>query len=178
MPTATAKPGSQLLSPPHGDLDRFPIAVATRSIDAVTLRNNAALISNAARIFNVSVIPTTVAEKSFSGPGAVRTRPRIRSLCGRRCMLRRRAVLRRFSIPQRSQIEVWYAFGPKPKANSAPLSIGGLGDEVERNDESPRLPQPEHGRIPSGVEAVSSRTVKLQPNMRRRGGSDAKVRPS
>jgi hypothetical protein len=34
----------------------------------VTLRNNAALVANAAKIFNVSVIPTTVAEKSFSGP--------------------------------------------------------------------------------------------------------------
>ena len=32
------------------------------------LRNNAALVANAARIFNVSVIPTTVAEKTFSGP--------------------------------------------------------------------------------------------------------------
>jgi nicotinamidase-related amidase len=44
------------------------MAFATKSIDAVVLRNNAALISNAANIFKVSVIPTTVAEKSFSGP--------------------------------------------------------------------------------------------------------------
>jgi nicotinamidase-related amidase len=44
------------------------MAFATKSIDATTLRNNAALISNAAKVFNVSVIPTTVAEKSFSGP--------------------------------------------------------------------------------------------------------------
>jgi hypothetical protein len=44
------------------------MAFATKSIDAVTLRNNAALTSNAAKIFNVSVIPTTIAEKSFSGP--------------------------------------------------------------------------------------------------------------
>ena len=44
------------------------MAFATKSIDGVTLRNNAALVANAAKIFNVSVIPTTVAEKSFSGP--------------------------------------------------------------------------------------------------------------
>ena len=44
------------------------MAFATKSIDSVTLRNNAALVANAAKIFNVSVIPTTVAEKSFSGP--------------------------------------------------------------------------------------------------------------
>jgi nicotinamidase-related amidase len=44
------------------------MAFATKSIDAVTLRNNAALVANAAKIFNVSFIPTTVAEKSFSGP--------------------------------------------------------------------------------------------------------------
>ena len=72
MPTATAKPGSQLLSPRDHTLIlidfQSQMAFATRSIDAVMLRNNAALVSNAARIFNVSVIPTTVAEKSFSGP--------------------------------------------------------------------------------------------------------------
>ena len=39
-----------------------------RSIDAVTLRNNAALVAKAARGFKVSTILTTVAEKSFSGP--------------------------------------------------------------------------------------------------------------
>ena len=44
------------------------MAFATKSIDPVMLRNNAALVANAARIFNVSVIPTTVAEKTFSGP--------------------------------------------------------------------------------------------------------------
>jgi len=44
------------------------MAFATKSIDSVTLRNNAALVANAAKIFNVSIIPTTVAEKSFSGP--------------------------------------------------------------------------------------------------------------
>jgi nicotinamidase-related amidase len=44
------------------------MAFATKSIDPVVLRNNAALVSHAARIFGVSTIPTTVAEKSFSGP--------------------------------------------------------------------------------------------------------------
>src|SRR5580700_1868118 len=72
MPTATARPGSELLSPGDHTLIlidfQSQMAFATRSIDAVTLRNNAALIANAARVFNVSVIPTTVAEKSFSGP--------------------------------------------------------------------------------------------------------------
>jgi nicotinamidase-related amidase len=70
--SAKAQPGRNLLSPSDHTLiliDFQPqMAFATKSIDIVTLRNNAALISNAAKIFNVSVIPTTVAEKSFSGP--------------------------------------------------------------------------------------------------------------
>jgi nicotinamidase-related amidase len=44
------------------------MAFATKSIDAVPLRNNAALISHAAAGFGVPTILTTVAEKSFSGP--------------------------------------------------------------------------------------------------------------
>ena len=44
------------------------MAFATKSIDAVQLRSNAALISGAAAGFKVSTILTTVAEKSFSGP--------------------------------------------------------------------------------------------------------------
>jgi len=44
------------------------MAFATKSIDPVLLRNNAALVANAARIFKVATIPTTVAEKTFSGP--------------------------------------------------------------------------------------------------------------
>jgi nicotinamidase-related amidase len=72
MSVAKAVPGKTLLDP----LDHTPVmidfqsqmAFATKSIDAVTLRNNAALVANAAKIFGVSVIPTTVAEKSFSGP--------------------------------------------------------------------------------------------------------------
>jgi nicotinamidase-related amidase len=72
MPAAQAAPGKLLLSP--GDQTLIMIdfqsqmAFATKSIDAVTLCNNAALVANSARIFNVSVIPTTVAEKSFLGP--------------------------------------------------------------------------------------------------------------
>ncbi len=72
MPTAKPLPGKLLLSPTDHTLIlidfQSQMAFATKSIDAVTLRNNAALISNAAKIFNVSTIPTTVAEKSFSGP--------------------------------------------------------------------------------------------------------------
>lgn len=44
------------------------MAFATHSIDAVNLRNNAALVAQAAAGFKVSTILTTVAEKSFSGP--------------------------------------------------------------------------------------------------------------
>jgi nicotinamidase-related amidase len=69
---ATATPGKLLLSPKDHALIlidfQSQMAFATKSIDPVLLRNNAALISHAARIFGVSTIPTTVAEKSFSGP--------------------------------------------------------------------------------------------------------------
>jgi nicotinamidase-related amidase len=72
MATASAKPGKMLLSPTDHTLIMIDfqsqMAFATKSIDMVTLRNNAALVANAARIFGVSFIPTTVAEKTFSGP--------------------------------------------------------------------------------------------------------------
>jgi nicotinamidase-related amidase len=72
MPTAKPTPGKTLLSPTDHTLIMIDfqsqMAFATRSIDPVALRNNAALVANAARIFKVSVIPTTVAEKTFSGP--------------------------------------------------------------------------------------------------------------
>jgi nicotinamidase-related amidase len=72
MPTAKATPGKTLLSPTDHTLIMIDfqsqMAFATKSIDPVMLRNNAALVANAARIFNVSTIPTTVAEKTFSGP--------------------------------------------------------------------------------------------------------------
>jgi nicotinamidase-related amidase len=72
MPTAKSGPGRTLLSPTDHTLIlidfQSQMAFATRSIDAVMLRNNAGLVASAARVFKVSVIPTTVAEKTFSGP--------------------------------------------------------------------------------------------------------------
>jgi nicotinamidase-related amidase len=72
MPTAKPVPGSKLLSPTDHALVlidfQSQMAFATKSIDAVDLRNNAALIANAAAGFRVPTILTTVAEKSFSGP--------------------------------------------------------------------------------------------------------------
>ncbi|GLK56837.1 nicotinamidase-related amidase [Methylopila capsulata] len=70
--TATPTPGSLLISPTDHALVlidfQSQMAFATQSIDAVSLRNNAALISRAAKGFGVPTILTTVAEKSFSGP--------------------------------------------------------------------------------------------------------------
>ncbi|MFC7400593.1 hydrolase [Chelatococcus sp. GCM10030263] len=72
MPTAAPVPGRALLSPTDHTLIlidfQSQMSFATKSIDAVVLRNNAALISHAAAGFGVSTILTTVAEKSFSGP--------------------------------------------------------------------------------------------------------------
>jgi nicotinamidase-related amidase len=72
MVTAIPQPGRTLLSPSDHTLIlidfQSQMAFATKSIDPVALRNNAALVANAAKIFNVSTIPTTVAEKTFSGP--------------------------------------------------------------------------------------------------------------
>ncbi|UTD28158.1 hydrolase [Bradyrhizobium sp. WD16] len=69
---ATPTPGPDLLNPANHALIMIDfqsqMAFATKSIDAVTLRNNAALISRAAAGFKVPTILTTVAEKSFSGP--------------------------------------------------------------------------------------------------------------
>ena len=69
---AFAKPGAQLISPHDHTLIMIDfqsqMAFATHSIDAVTLRSNAALVANAAVGFGVSTILTTVAEKAFSGP--------------------------------------------------------------------------------------------------------------
>jgi nicotinamidase-related amidase len=71
-PIAKAVPGSTLLSPNDHILIMIDfqsqMAFATKSIDAVMLRNNAALVAKAAREFGVSTILTTVAEKTFSGP--------------------------------------------------------------------------------------------------------------
>ena len=70
--TATPTPGKQLLRPTDHALIMIDfqsqMSFATHSIDAITLRNNAALVSHAAASFKVPTILTTVAEKSFSGP--------------------------------------------------------------------------------------------------------------
>jgi nicotinamidase-related amidase len=70
--TATPTPGKSLLSPKDHALlmidFQSQMSFATKSIDPVTLRNNAALVASAAAGFKVPTILTTVAEKSFSGP--------------------------------------------------------------------------------------------------------------
>jgi nicotinamidase-related amidase len=72
MIKAVPQPGKTLLSPADHTLIlidfQSQMAFATKSIDSIMLRNNAALVANAAKIFNVSTILTTVAEKTFSGP--------------------------------------------------------------------------------------------------------------
>jgi len=72
MPTATAAPGKKLLTPADHTLimidHQSQMSFATKSIDAVLLRNNAALVAAGAAGFGVSTILTTVAEKTFSGP--------------------------------------------------------------------------------------------------------------
>ncbi|MCJ8142561.1 hydrolase [Ancylobacter sp. A5.8] len=72
MATATPVPGKGLIDPTNHMLIlidfQSQMSFATKSIDAVNLRNNAALISHAAAGFKVPTILTTVAEKSFSGP--------------------------------------------------------------------------------------------------------------
>ena len=69
---ATPTPGALLLTPKDHTLIMIDfqsqMAFATHSIDAVNLRNNAALVAHAAAGFGASTILTTVAEKSFSGP--------------------------------------------------------------------------------------------------------------
>ena len=70
--TATPTPGKSLISPNDHTLIlidfQSQMSFATKSIAPELLRNNAALIANAAASFGVSTILTTVAEKSFSGP--------------------------------------------------------------------------------------------------------------
>jgi nicotinamidase-related amidase len=72
MPTATATAANALLTPRDHSLilidHQSQMAFATRSIDGVLLRNNAALIAAGAAGFGVDTILTTVAEKTFSGP--------------------------------------------------------------------------------------------------------------
>ncbi|WP_243048890.1 hydrolase [Dyella sp. RRB7] len=70
--TATPTPSKQLITPKDHALIMIDfqsqMSFATHSIDAITLRNNAALVAHAAASFKVPTILTTVAEKSFSGP--------------------------------------------------------------------------------------------------------------
>ena len=72
MPKASPTPGKTLLNPTNHLLimidHQSQMAFATKSIDAITLRNNAALVAKAAQEFKVPTILTTVAEKTFSGP--------------------------------------------------------------------------------------------------------------
>src|SRR6202012_3481005 len=72
MPKAQATPGKALLTPADHTLimidHQSQMSFATKSIDAVLLRNNCALVAKAAREFQVTTILTTVAAKSFSGP--------------------------------------------------------------------------------------------------------------
>src|SRR5690349_11430167 len=66
------KPSPELLSPDNHALVLIDfegqMAFATNNIDIVRLRNNAAIITGASKIFNVPTVVTTVAERSFSGP--------------------------------------------------------------------------------------------------------------
>ena len=70
--TATPTPGKSLISPTDHALIlidfQSQMAFATKSIATEVLRNNAALISRAAKSFDVPTILTTVAKDSFSGP--------------------------------------------------------------------------------------------------------------
>jgi len=72
MATATPIPGKGLLSPNNHALimidHQSQMAFATKSIDAVLLLNNAAMVAKAAAGFGVPTVLTTVAEKTFSGP--------------------------------------------------------------------------------------------------------------
>jgi len=73
VPTVWAqKPSPKMLTPTNHVvilIDHQPqMAFATHSIDIVELRNNVTGLAKAAKAFNVPVILTTVAEKTFSGP--------------------------------------------------------------------------------------------------------------
>lgn len=69
---ATPTPGKSLISAEDHTLIMIDfqsqMAFATKSISTELLRNNAALVANAAAGFKVSTILTTVAADSFSGP--------------------------------------------------------------------------------------------------------------
>lgn len=66
------KPSPELLNSENHALvlidNEAQMAFATHSIDIVNLRANTGIVAGASKIFNVSTVVTTVAEKSFSGP--------------------------------------------------------------------------------------------------------------
>lgn len=72
MPIATPVPAPSLVDPANHVLimidHQSQMAFATKSIDAIMLRNNAAMVAKGAQGFGVDTILTTVAEKTFSGP--------------------------------------------------------------------------------------------------------------
>jgi nicotinamidase-related amidase len=65
-------PSPELLNPTNHTLVMIDhegqMAFATQSIPIDQLRNNAALVAGASKIFKVATVITTVAERSFSGP--------------------------------------------------------------------------------------------------------------
>lgn len=72
MVKALPQPGNKLLTPQDHTLIlidfQSQMSFATKSIDPVLLRSNAALVAHGGAGFGVSTILTTVAEKTFSGP--------------------------------------------------------------------------------------------------------------
>jgi nicotinamidase-related amidase len=70
--TFAQKPASRLLDPANHTLvliDHQPqMAFATQSHPIEIIRNNASMVSKAAKTFNVATVITSVASKSFSGP--------------------------------------------------------------------------------------------------------------
>ena len=71
-PAKAQKPSPNLLSPDNHALVLIDfqgqMAFATKSIDIVMLRNNAALIAGTSKIFKVPTVITGVSTNSFSGP--------------------------------------------------------------------------------------------------------------
>ena len=72
VPTAQPTPGKTLLTPVGHTLvligHQSQMALATHSIGVGELRNEAALVARAAKVFGVDVVLSIVAEKLFSGP--------------------------------------------------------------------------------------------------------------
>lgn len=71
-PEATAAPGRTLLSPTDHVMIMIgyqpQMALATASIDGITLRNNMCIVAKAAEAFAVPTILTTLSADSFCGP--------------------------------------------------------------------------------------------------------------